>query len=83
MHAEFVSSSKLKQDTNQSNYGEKLSACARSALGPKKKCEAAKDIQYVDNQCCQKKYVDNQKFMVPVKKHEAISSSVFSCAKPP
>jgi hypothetical protein len=37
MHAEFVSSSKLKQDTNQSNYGEKLSACARSALGPKKK----------------------------------------------
>jgi hypothetical protein len=73
MHAEFVSSSKLKQDSNQSNYGEKLSACACSALGPKKKCEAAKDIQYVDN----------QKSMVPVKKLEAISSSVFSCAKPP
>ena len=38
MHAEFVSSAKLKQATSHNNYGDKLSACARSSLGPKKKC---------------------------------------------
>ena len=70
---EFFSSPKLKQATDQSNYGEKLSACARSSLGSNKKCVAAKEIQYIDN----------KKFMVPIKKLEVISSSAFSCAKPP
>ena len=48
MHAEFVSSAKLKQATGHNNYGDKLSACARSSLGTKKKCVVAKESQYVD-----------------------------------
>jgi len=48
MHAEFVSSAKLKQATSHNNYGDKLSACARRSLGPTKKCVAAKESQYVD-----------------------------------
>ncbi|CAD6264081.1 unnamed protein product [Miscanthus lutarioriparius] len=57
MHAEFVSSTKLKQATSHNNYGDKLSACARSSLCPKKMCVAAKESQYVDTQKC----------MVPIK----------------
>jgi hypothetical protein len=71
-HAEMFSPPKLKQATGQSNCGERLSAFARSSLGPKKKSVAAKEILYTAN----------QKFMVPVKKLEA-SSSAFSCATPP
>ena len=48
MHAEFVSSAELKQATSHNNYGDKLSACARRSLGPKKKCVVAKESQYVD-----------------------------------
>jgi hypothetical protein len=73
MHAKFISSTTLKQATSHNNYGDKLFACARSSLGPKKKCVAENEIQYVDN----------QKSMVHVKKSEAIIASVFSVAKQP
>jgi hypothetical protein len=73
MHAEIFSPPKLKHASGQRNYGKKLTAFAHSSLGPKKKCVSAKEIQYIDN----------QKFMMLVKKLEAISSSAFSCAKPP
>jgi len=49
MHAENFSPPKLKQATSQTNYGENLSACARSSLGPKNKYMAAKEVRYVDN----------------------------------
>ena len=48
MHAEFVSSAKLRQATGHNNYDDKLSASARRSLGPTKKCVAAKESQYVD-----------------------------------
>jgi hypothetical protein len=43
MHTENFSSPKLKLPASQTNYGQQLSACARSSLGPKKKCMAAKE----------------------------------------
>ena len=62
VHAEFISSATIKQANSHNNYGDKLSACTRSSLGPKKKCVAEKESQYVDN----------HKFMVHVKKSEDI-----------
>jgi len=64
----FFSSPKLKQAISPNNYSEKLSACARSSLDPKKICMAAKEDQYVDT----------QKRLLPIKKKAAIITSDFS-----
>ena len=67
----FFSSPKLKQAISPNNYGEKLSACARSSLGPKKICMAAMEDQYVDT----------QKRLLPIKKKATIITSDFSSPK--
>jgi hypothetical protein len=71
MHTENFSSPKLKPVTSHTNYGEKLSSCTHSSLVPKKKCLAIKEEHYVDN----------LKWLLPIKKKAAIITSDFSSPK--
>jgi hypothetical protein len=71
MHAEFISSPKVKPAMNQNNYGERLSACAHNTFGPKNKYMATKEVLYVDN----------QKAAMPIKKKATIIASGFSSPK--
>jgi hypothetical protein len=71
MHAEFISSPKVKPAMNQNNYGERLSACAHNTFGPKNKYMATKEVLYVDN----------KKSAMPIKKKATIIASGFSSPK--